>query len=198
MTNATTIVIDFDAVPNDQAEVLAGVLETYISRHFPQFKLHGAMTQDNSEEMESASDEDSITVRFPEDPEDWHGLVTCIQVGHNYGPHFKSEHCMLPNPVVKTPIADAIRAGVEFDLDEMDPRPLSLSDCVNWENNKHGDCGGRIFTLDDKFICENCANVRHFFDVKHNRARESHCGLKGGLIRMTITNVNCKSCLSRV
>lgn len=34
----------------------------------------------------------------------------------------------------------------------------SLSDCVNWETNTLGDCGGRVELVDGVVWCETCLN----------------------------------------
>lgn len=107
-------------------------------------------------------------------------LVNCIQVGHNYSPHPLSDVCMRPVPVPKVESA-------------------SLSDCANWEGNKYGDCSGRLMTNSEGvLLCEHCFNVRHWYDMENNNPNKSMCGAQGGLIRMTLTNVNCKHCLSKM
>lgn len=36
--------------------------------------------------------------------------------------------------------------------------PFSLSDCVNWESNSQGDCGGRVEVANGVIVCETCRN----------------------------------------
>jgi len=50
--------------------------------------------------------------------------------------------------------------GNVFKIPESDEsEPIySLSDCVNWETNVRGDCGGRVWMVNGVIICENCRN----------------------------------------
>lgn len=34
----------------------------------------------------------------------------------------------------------------------------SLADCINWNNNPRGDCGGRMMRRNGKILCETCFN----------------------------------------
>lgn len=39
--------------------------------------------------------------------------------------------------------------------------------------------------------------MRHFFHLATNDATKADCGAADGLIRMTVTNVNCSDCLDK-
>lgn len=77
----------------------------------------------------------------------------------------------LDNPEMKGLLEITIENG---QIIYAQPVGYSLSDCVNWETNTQGDCGGRVEEVDGVVICETCRNrpkpAMHWLD--------EHPGLK--------------------